>query len=148
MVLEGTYFPHFKEANLISRKSVKIYLYCLDSQMFWKSFTPLMPTASTGDNERIYRNELSRKMMHTPLPQSSGRYYDSSRLVPRIMLIILFISQISIIYWNFDHKLRLLRRWQQCILWVRSWKNEKHSSHFKMWIIELFQLVKIMKSNH
>lgn len=70
-ILEHRYFLHLKETNLISRKSVKIYLYCLDSQMYWKSLTLLMAMASTGDNERIYGNRLSMKM-NIPLPQ----YYD------------------------------------------------------------------------
>lgn len=33
-ILEHRYLLHLKEANLINRKSVKIYLYCLDSQKY------------------------------------------------------------------------------------------------------------------
>lgn len=69
-ILKDRYFPHLREANLISRRSVKIYLYCSDSQMCWTSLTRLMPIVSTRDNEAIYGNRYIMKIMHTPrLPQ-------------------------------------------------------------------------------
>lgn len=67
-ILEHRYLLHLKEANLINRKSVKIYLYCLDSQKYWKCLTLLMPMASAGANNRIYGNRLSMKMMNIALP--------------------------------------------------------------------------------